>query len=95
MTNYKIFKVPYLTEKTNYLKDNEDKVTFKVTRETNKKEVKKSIEKVFKVTVEKINILNQVGKKKRMGKYQGKKANWKKAVITLKKGDKIELFEGA
>ena len=58
-------------------------------------EVKKAIEKIFSVKVEKVGILNMQGKKKRLGKNEGKKSSWKKAIITIKKGEKISIFEGA
>ena len=95
MSIYKILKAPYLTEKTNNLKDLENKVTFKVDKKSNKKEVKKAIEKIFSVVVEKVCVVNQEGKKKRQGKNSGKRSDWKKAIVTLKKGNKIDIFEGA
>ena len=57
--------------------------------------MKKAIEKIFSVKVEKVGILNMQGKKKRLGKNEGKKSSWKKAIITIKKGEKISIFEGA
>lgn len=95
MSIYKILKAPYLTEKTNNLKDIENKVTFKIDKRSNKTEVKKAIEKIFSVTVEKVCVINQEGKKKTQGKSSGKRASWKKAIVTLKKGNKIDIFEGA
>ncbi len=95
MSVYKQLKSPYVTEKTNLIKDAENKFCFKVDKNTNKTEVKKAVEKIFSVKVEKIGILNMQGKKKRLGKSEGKKPSWKKAIITIKKGDKIGIFEGA
>ncbi len=73
----------------------ERKYAFKVDRNANKTEIKKAIEKIFDVKVEKTNTLNMTGKVKRMGKNEGKRANWKKAIITLSEDSKeIEFFEG-
>lgn len=73
----------------------ERKYSFKVDRNANKTEIKKAIEKIFDVKVEKTNTLNMTGKVKRMGRNEGKRANWKKAIITLTEDSKeIEFFEG-
>lgn len=73
----------------------ERKYSFKVDRTANKTEIKKAIEKIFDVKVEKTNTLNMTGKVKRMGKNEGKRADWKKAVVTLTEDSKeIEFFEG-
>ncbi len=73
----------------------ERKYSFKVDRNANKTEIKKAIEKIFDVKVEKTNTLNMTGKVKRMGKNEGKRADWKKAIITLSEDSKeIEFFEG-
>lgn len=73
----------------------ERKYTFKVDRRANKSEIKKAIEKIFGVKVEKVNTINMKGKKKRVGMYVGKTPNWKKAVVTLTEDSKeIEFFEG-
>ena len=95
MSFYSQLKTPYITEKTNLIKDTENKFCFKVDKNSNKVEVKKAIEKIFSVKVEKVGILNMQGKKKRLGKNEGKKSSWKKAIITIKKGEKISIFEGA
>ena len=64
-------------------------------KKANKTEVKKAVETVFGVKVEKVNIMNVTGKKRRVGANVGKKPDWKKAVVTLKPGSKaIEFFEG-
>ncbi|MDH5560337.1 MAG: 50S ribosomal protein L23 [Deltaproteobacteria bacterium] len=86
---------PHLTEKVVDKKESENKVAFKVHPSANKIEIKNAIENIFKVKVEKVSTLNQHGKKRRMGNITGRKPDWKKAVVTLKKGDTIEYFEGA
>lgn len=69
--------------------------TFVVDRRSNKTEIKNAVEIVFGVKVDKVNTMNMLGKKKRQGVHVGKKADWKKAIITLKADSKsIEFFEG-
>jgi large subunit ribosomal protein L23 len=71
------------------------KYTFVVDKRSNKTEIKNAVEQVFGVKVEKVNTMNMLGKKKRMGVHVGKKADWKKAIITLTEGSKtIEFFDG-
>ena len=69
--------------------------TFVVDKKSNKTEIKNAVEIVFGVKVDKVNTINMLGKKKRQGVHVGKKADWKKAIITLKADSKaIEFFEG-
>mgnify|MGYP001196766306 CR=1 FL=1 len=71
------------------------KYTFKVATDANKTEVKKAVEEIFGVQVEKVNIMNVQGKVKRMGKYVGRTAATKKAIVTLtEKSKEIEFFQG-
>jgi len=71
------------------------KYTFVVKKKSNKTEIKKAVEKVFGVKVEKVNTINMLGKFKRMGNHEGKRADWKKAIVTLTADSKeIEFFEG-
>lgn len=71
------------------------KYTFVVDKRSNKTEIKNAVEQVFGVKVEKVNTMNMLGKKKRMGVHVGKKVDWKKAIITLTADSKnIEFFEG-
>lgn len=91
---YDVVIKPIITE--NSMMGMEDgKYTFKVLKDANKTEIKIALEEVFGVKVAKINTLNVLGKVKRQGKFIGKRANWKKAVITLTADSKpIEFFEG-
>jgi large subunit ribosomal protein L23 len=91
---YSVLKKPLITEKSNLMKDELNQIAFEVDKRANKIEIKESIEKIFKVHVVKVHTLNIKGKKKRVGRSQGKKPDWKKAVITLKKGETIDFFEG-
>lgn len=71
------------------------KYTFKVDKRANKSEIKKAIEKIFDVKVEKVNTMNMLGKEKRMGVHVGRRPSWKKAIVTLTEDSKaIEFFEG-
>jgi len=72
----------------------ENKYSFYVDTKTNKIEIKKAVEELFKVTVLKVHTTSVKGKLKRMGRYAGKTPDRKKAIVTLKDGDKIEIFEG-
>lgn len=84
---------PVVTEKSvDLMQDN--KYCFKVAKDANKIEIKKAIEEIFKVKVIDVNTVNVKGKLKRMGRTQGYTAAWKKAVVTLREGDTIEVFEG-
>lgn len=84
---------PVVTEKSmNLLADN--KYTFIVDKRSNKTEIKNAIEDIFKVRVEKVYTLNVKGKPKRMGRFQGMTSDRKKAIVSLKSGQKIKLFEG-
>lgn len=83
---------PIITEKSSVLKAN-GRYTFKVVRSASKIEIKKDIEKLFGVKVLKVNTVNIMGKKKRFGKNTGITKDWKKAVIFLKDGDKIQEYE--
>lgn len=84
---------PVVTEKSVDLMQ-ENKYCFKVAKDANKIEIKNAVEEIFKVNVVNVNTVNVHGKMKRMGRYQGKTASWKKAVVTLREGDSIEVFEG-
>lgn len=71
-----------------------NKYTFKVAKNANKFEIKSAVEKLFGVKVEKVNTMNLKGRKRRMGRFEGYTPSWKKAVVTLKEGEKtIEFFD--
>lgn len=91
---YQIVLRPVLTEKSTMLKDVNREVCFEVDRRANKEEIKKAVEQLFKVKVERVRTQNKRGKMKRVGRSQGKKKDWKKAYVKLKEGEKmIEFFE--
>ncbi len=93
--NYKILKKPLLTEKGQDMRDEEGKYLFEVDMNANKIEIAGAVEKLFGVRVASVNTQVVRGKVKRVGRHFGKKPNWKKAVVTLREGDYIDLFEGA
>jgi len=94
MDLYTIIKRPRFTEKGSHLKESENKVLVEVSPDANKLEIKKSMEEIFKVKVDKVSTINIKGKWKRHGKHLGKRSDKKKAVITLKKGEKLDFIEG-
>ena len=84
---------PVVTEKSIGLMEN-NKYVFKVALSANKIEIKKAIEEIFKVKVVDVNTVRINGKMKRMGRYEGKTSDYKKAIVQLAEGDSIEIFEG-
>ena len=94
MTSYEIIKKPIITENS-MDQMAERKYTFEVAKEANKIEIKKAIEEVFGVKVEKVTTMRVLGKVKRMGANSGKRPDWKKAIVKLAEGSKtIEFFDG-
>lgn len=90
---YEVLRKPLITEKNTELQA-QGKYFFEVAKEANKLQIKQAVEKAFGVTVMATNVMTVPGKKRRMGKNEVLSPSWKKAVVTLKSGDKIELFEG-
>ena len=95
MNIFDVLRAPKMSEKTLSLKEESNQFAFEVDQRANKIQIKESVEKSFKVSVLKVRTMNVRGKKKRLGRYQGLKSSWKKAIVTLKEGDTIEYFEGA
>ena len=93
--NIQLLCSPRLSEKSMLQKEAHNQVTFMVDTSANKIEIKRAVEKMFKVTVLRVNTITGHGKHKRMGRFIGRRPDFKKAVITLKEGDRIEYFEGA
>lgn len=92
-TAYDVIIKPVVTEKTVDMME-AGKYTFKVARDANKFEIKKAVQDIFKVEVVNISTMNVRGKLKRQGRSQGMTPAWKKAIVTLKEGQSIEVFEG-
>jgi len=86
---------PLMTEKSMQRKEELNAITFQVSVDANKVEIRQAVEKVFNVKVATVRTASHDGKWKRMGKFEGRRPAWKKAVVTLVPGHKIELVEGA
>jgi large subunit ribosomal protein L23 len=94
MDIYNVIKEPHIAEKVNLQKELFNQLTFKVDRRANKVEIKNAVERIFKTKVLDVQTLNIKGKKRRIGRNIGKKPNWKKAIVRLAPGEKVEFFEG-
>jgi large subunit ribosomal protein L23 len=95
MIDYDIIKRPVITEKTNTQKDVANQVTFEIDPRANRIEVKRAVEQIFSVKVADARTMHVRGKIKRRGRIYGKRRSWKKAIVTLMPGERIEFFEGA
>ena len=84
---------PIVTEKSTAQME-QGKYTFRVPLAATKIQIRQAVEQIFKVKVQAVNTMRYEGKLKRMGRTQGRRSDWKKAVVTLKPGEAIELFEG-
>ncbi len=94
MEPYQTILRPIVTEKGTTLKDENNQIMFEVDPRSNKSEIKKAVEKLFKVKVVAVHTQNRLGKRKRLGRTVGRRKNWKKAIVTLREGDRVEYFEG-
>jgi large subunit ribosomal protein L23 len=86
---------PLMTEKSMRQKDEQNTVTFRVRPDANKVEIRHAVETVFNVKVSDVRTASYEGKLKRMGRHQGRRPDWKKAIVTLQPGHKIDFVEGA
>lgn len=93
MDSYQILVRPVITEK-NTLLNEQGKYVFEVAPEANKIEIKRAVEEVFKVKVSAVNVLRVPGKMRRLGRNSGMTRSWKKAIVTLQPGQRIELYQG-
>jgi large subunit ribosomal protein L23 len=93
MDTYEVLRRPVITEKSTMLSDIGQYV-FEVADAANKIEIKRAVEEIFKVRVQAVNIIHIRGKMRRMGRSQGMTSGWKKAVVSLEPGFRIELFQG-
>jgi len=91
---YDVIRRPLITEKANLDKERRNAYHFEVPVTVDRQEVKEAIERVFDVKVEDVRTIIVRGKMKRMGRFFGKRPDWKKAIVTLREGDTIDLFEG-
>lgn len=91
---YDIIIRPIITEKSNAL-STLNKYTFEVHKSANKIQIRKAVEEIFKVKVLSVNTMNVKSKPKRMGAFLGRTRSWKKAIVALPEGERLEFFEGA
>jgi large subunit ribosomal protein L23 len=82
-----------VTEKAERLRAEQSRYTFKVAPTANKIEVRDAVQRLFKVRVREVRVMNYLGKPRRMGRFSGRRPDWKKAVVTLKQGERIESLE--
>jgi len=93
MNIYSVIKKPHVTEKITLNGEANNTVAIVVDRDANKIEIKQAVEALFKVKVDDVRTVNMAGKVKRVGRNIGKRSNWKKAYVTLQKGQSLDFFE--
>lgn len=93
MNIHEVLRRPVITEKNTILMD-QNKYVFETEKKANKAQIKAAVEKAFGVTVVSVNVVTVPVKPRGFGRLRGRRPAWKKAIVTLKPGDKIEIFEG-
>lgn len=91
ITIYDVLRRPVLTEKSMSLQETANTVVFKVHPDSNKRQVKEAVERFFNVKVQTVRTMNYNGKEKRFGRKVGRRQDWKKAVVVLKEGEKLDF----
>jgi large subunit ribosomal protein L23 len=94
MEVHQIIKKLLVTEKSTVAREESNKYIFEVDRKANKVEIGRAVETLFKVKVTDVHVMHVLGKKKRTGRVMGQKSSWKKAIVTLTAGNRIEISEG-
>lgn len=95
MMQFDIIRRPIITEKTTIQKETANQITFEVAQQANRVEIKKAIEKLFDVRVASVRTAHVKGKRKQRGRIIGRRRDWKKAIVRLMPGERIDFFEGA
>lgn len=90
---HNIIRRPIVSEKSEDLRENFNQVTFEVRRDANKVEIRKAVETLLEAKVSSVNTMIVRGKSKRMGRFSGRRPNWKKAIVTLEEGETIEALD--
>ena len=85
---------PIITEKTTASREFANKYAFRVLPQATKGQIATAVEEIFGVTVKEVRTMRMQGKMKRMGRNTGRRASWKKAIVTLAEGDTVDFFEG-
>jgi large subunit ribosomal protein L23 len=93
--SHRILIRPLLTEKLTGLRDATNTVGFVVHPDANRIQIRLAVEALLKVKVDKVNVMNVRGKVKKLGRFSGRRSDWKKALVTLKQGEKLEMYESA
>ena len=91
---YSILEKPLVTEKSTMMQEQGNRVMFRVRRSANKLQIKDAVQNIFNVTVLDVNTINVKPKSRRFGRHEGQTKAWKKAIVLLKEGDRIDFFEG-
>jgi large subunit ribosomal protein L23 len=94
MIQYEVIKRPLITEKTSIQKEDYNQVSFEVDRRANRVEIRRAIETIFNVRVAEVRTMQIKGKVKQRGRIRGKRRDWKKAIVRLMPGERIDFFEG-
>ena len=94
VNHYSILEKPLITEKSTMMQEQGNRVMFQVKRSANKLQIKEAVQNVFNVTVLDVNTINVKPKTQRFGRHQGQTKAWKKAIVLLKEGDRIDFFDG-
>ena len=92
--HYSILEKPLITEKSTMMQEQGNRVMFQVKRSANKLQIKEAVQNIFNVTVLDVNTINVKPKTQRFGRHQGQTKAWKKAIVLLKEGDRIDFFDG-
>ncbi len=95
MNQFDIILRPIITEKSSLMKEGANQYVFEVARTANKIEIAQAVEQLFKVKVLSVRVINLEGKSRRLGRFTGKRSDWRKAIVKLNPKDKIPFFEGA
>jgi len=94
VNHYSILEKPLVTEKSTMMQEQGNRVMFRVRRSANKLQIKDAVQNIFNVTVLDVNTINVKPKSRRFGRHEGQTKAWKKAIVLLKEGDRIDFFEG-
>lgn len=94
VNHYSILEKPLVTEKSTMMQEHGNRVMFQVNRNANKLQIKEAVQNIFNVTVLDVNTINVKPRSKRFGRHQGQTKAWKKAIVLLKEGDRIDFFDG-
>ena len=94
VNHYAILEKPLVTEKSTLMQEQGNRVMFRVKRSANKLQIKEAVQNIFSVTVLDVNTINVKPRTQRFGRHQGQTKAWKKAIVLLKEGDRIDFFDG-